>query len=100
MAQMLGLASVIYFSPVCTIIVEYRTSPNIMYISVFFYFSPVCTFIVEYRTSPAQMLGLARGLSPTKHETGKSSHQVAPPLDPSPNAEPEKYILRYMTHTL
>ena len=48
------------------------------------YFSPVCTFIVEYRTSPAQMLGLARGPSPTKHETGKSSHQVAPPPAPSP----------------
>ena len=38
---------------------------------------------VEYRTGPAQMLGLARGPSPTKHETGKSSHQVAPPPAPS-----------------
>ena len=28
------------------------------------------------------MLGLARGRSRTKHETGKSSHQVPPPPPP------------------
>ena len=43
---------------------------------------------------PAQMLGLARGRSRTKHETGKSSHQVAPPSVPS-----SKYRIREIMHT-
>ena len=41
-----------------------------------------------------QMLGLARGRSRTKHETGKSSHQVAPPSVPS-----SKYRIREIMHT-